>query len=536
MIFQELRKASLLSLVGALVVGCSTSHHRNKADEEVYAILSKAQKHVFNKDTKFTINTATNQQPSDSITNESLLERTNQKGSIHLNINDTLDYALANSRTYQTEKERLYLTALSLSDVRETFSLNPNSSFDSSASRQSDGDGLLNAGAQNSLTKILKGGGRISLSLANDLLKFFTGGGSTRSVTSAISANLSQPLLRGRGSEIAAENLTQATRNVIYQIRDYNSFQQDFSQGLVISYLSLVQQKERVRNQLTNFESRKANYEYLEARSIDRASSSAVAQAKQDVLQAETAHITAQANYQNQVDSFKTSIGMPAGFELTLDDGELETITKAGLRPFIYSEEEAYRLALKHRAEILNAVDGFEDQRRDLIIAADDLKTRLDFVSNASIVNSGNRWERLNFNDLSANVGLELDLPINQTRERNNYRRALISFDTNARSLSQNHDNLRNLIGRRFRELEQFRKNYVIQLGAVKLAERRVEENELRLKTGTLIFRRLSESQDSLISAQNAVTAALVNYQESRLRLYQEIGLLDIDQPQFWLK
>jgi len=516
-------------------VSCSASYHQNKVDEEVYGILNKAHKKVFDRDKEFSLGSKTTKDSLGEVSNKSLQKRTNTEGVAQFSLEETLVYAVKNSRSYQARKERLYLSALSLSDTKQDYSITARSSFSGDYTRQSDGDELLNVGGQNAVSKLLKSGGSISLSLANDLLSFFTGG-STRSVTSALGLNIMQPLLRGRGADIAAERLTQASRNVIYEVREYAAFQQTFSRETVIDYISLIQQEERVKNQLTNLESRKANYDYLKARSIDRASSSDVAQAKQAVLVAETAYIQAKVGFENAVDAFKIQIGMPAGFEFSLNRTELDKLAKVGLRSFKYSESEAYEMALQHRGEILNAIDRFEDSRRNVLVTADSLRTTLDFVARASLNNSGNRWERLNTEDISRSVGLELDLPVNKSRERSNYRRSLISFDAQARSLSQSHDELRNLIKRRFRELDQFRNNYQIEIGAVKLAERRVEENELRLKMGTLIFRRLSESQDDLIRAQNAATTALVNYQESRLRLYEEIGLLDIEKAEFWLK
>ncbi len=528
-------KTLCLTLFCIGFTGCSARYHQNQVDNEVYSLLSEAQKKVFKREQEFTLGATSSQETLGDITNHSIQKRTNQKGALQLSLSETLDYAIKHSRNYQTRKERLYLSALSLNDAKQTYSVTPRSSFDGDFTRQSDGDELLNVGGQNSLSKLLKSGGSISLSLANDLLSYFTGG-SSHSITSTVGLNIMQPLLRGRGADIAAERLTQASRNVIYEVRNYAFFQQTFSREIVIDYISLIQQEERVNNQLTNYESRKANYEYLQARSIDRASSSEVAQAKQAMLEAETAYIQAQVGYENAIDSFKIQIGMPAGTELALDRTELDKLAKAGLRSFKYSEQDAYKLALQHRANILNAIDEFEDSRRNVLVTADSLRTTLDFVARASLANSGDRWERLNTDDISSSVGLELDLPVNKRRERNNYRRSLISFDAEARSLSQSHDELRNLIKRRFRELEQYRNNYKIEVGAVKLAERRVEENQLRFKMGKLIFRRLSESQDDLIRAQNAATDALVNYQESRLRLYEEIGLLNIEQPSFWLK
>ncbi len=525
----------ILCAATLLVSGCSTSYHKNKADKEVYAILQQAEEHVFQRKTRFSIDTATSRLPLKEITNSKILKKTNKKGSVKLNLTDCIEYATANSRAYQNQKEALYLVALNMSDAKIPFRLNPSSTADASFQRAADGTRLFEADSNNTLSTILRSGGSLSLSLANDLITHFIGG-SNEPVSSFLTLNLAQPLLRGRGSEIAAENLTQSYRNVIYQLRTYASFQRNFSREIVIDYLRILQLEEQVQNELTNLKSRQENFEYLQARSIDRASPEEVADAQQEVLEAEVRYVNAQSDLSTSLDVFKVSIGMPAGITLELDSRELDRLVKAGLVPLKFTEKVAYQTALKHRSELLNDVDEFEDVRRQVIIAADELKTQLDFVSSTSIQSSGERWERLNFNDISTNIGLELDLPVNRRRERNDYRRTLILFDSEARALSQTHDQLRNLIKLRYREIEQFRRNYEIQIGAVKLAQRRVEGNQLRLKAGTLIFRRLSESQDALINAQNAVTSALVNYQESRLTLYEELGILDFKQADFWLK
>jgi len=112
----------------------------------------------------------------------------------------------------------------------------------------------------------------------------------------------------------------------------------------------------------------------------------------------------------------------------------------------------------------------------------------------------------------------------------------LINFEASIRSLGKNFDELRNLLDQRIRELEQFRQSYEIQQNAVVLAQKRVEGNQLRLKAGTVIFRRLSESQDALIAAKNAETRALVDYLGARLDLLVDLGVLESDQQRYWLK
>jgi hypothetical protein len=56
------------------------------------------------------------------------------------------------------------------------------------------------------------------------------------------------------------------------------------------------------------------------------------------------------------------------------------------------------------------------------------------------------------------------------------------------------------------------------------------------LEAGRAEVRDLVDAQDSQINAENAVTAALVDYQQTRLQLLLDIGALDTEAPKFWLK
>lgn len=526
----------LLTILGvSLLSACSTGYHLNKVDEEVYEILKQAETDVYGKSSDFSISTKRSTQPVDKVTNASLMKLSAKSGKLKLSIAESLKYAVQNSNEYQSQKESLYLAGLSMSDSKIPYQWGQRSTVGVSRNRNSAGLQSLSVDANQSINTLFAAGGTAGLTLANDLLKFFTGG-TDRSIGSVVSFRLMQPLLRGQGAEIAAENLTQSYRNVIYQMRTHEDFQRTFFRQIVIDYLSIIRLKQTVDNERQNLESREENFQYLKARSIDREAPNEVADAEQNVLQAEVRLINAKTSYESALDSFKVTLGMPAGMDLELDLKELNRVTQAGLPSLTLTEHSAYKLALNNRGVLLNEIDRFEDIRRDVVISADDLRAQLDFVANASLANSGDRWERLNFDDLSAGIGIELDLPVNRERERNTYRRTLVRFHASARSLRQTHDELKNLIRLRLRQLEQFKRNYTIQVGALKLAEKRVEGDQLRLKAGTLIFRRLSESQDSLIQARNAVTLALVNYQESRLRILAELGTLNIDKSNFWLK
>ena len=98
------------------------------------------------------------------------------------------------------------------------------------------------------VSQLFKTGGRLSVSLANDLLRYFIGkpaGVARNSAIDTISVDLAQPLLRGFGrNDPNVENLTQAERNVVYAIRSYSQYQNQFAVNIVNDYFSLLGQKD----------------------------------------------------------------------------------------------------------------------------------------------------------------------------------------------------------------------------------------------------------------------------------------------------
>ncbi|MDB4304879.1 TolC family protein [bacterium] len=530
----SVRPLSLGALLAFLLLtGCSQSNYKKQADKDVYAILKKVEADIFGKSSEFSISSG---KKAKDVTSVKVLNARSQRGKVTLSLDEALTYAIANSREYQSEKEKLYLTALTLTGERHNFRPNFFGGTRTDYSRLSDGERTGTASSNVGANQALLAGGSLGINIANDLLKYFTGD-PRRSAASVLSLNITQPLLRGAGQKIAAERLTQANRNVVYAVRDYTHFQNTFSVEIVNDYFDLLQLKNVIFNEFNNYESRRANREYLTARE-DRESPEAQGDAEQDELQAKNRYISSITSYRNSLDRFKITLGLPQTTELRLEDNEIDLIRKAGAKSLHLVSQEAFLVALDHRLPLFNQIDRFEDNKRQVAIAANQLKADLNIVGGSSLANDGGAtdYTDFDFKNVRTTVGLQLNLPLDRLRERNNYRATLINFESATRTLGQNFDELRNLLDLRIRELEQFRQTYQIQQNAVVLAKKRVEGNQLRLKAGTVIFRRLSESQDALISAQNAETRALVDYLSARLNLLIDLGVLQTDQKRYWLK
>jgi outer membrane protein TolC len=516
--------------------GCSTGFYKKRADKGVYEILKKVENDIFGESSGFSIDTPTSGKKTKDVTALKLLKSRNKGGEITLSLDQALGYAIKNSREYQSEKEKLYLTALNLTGERHNFRPSFFGRTRAESNRLSDGERTGTTSTDLGINQALRTGGSLGISIANDLLRYFTGD-PRRSAASVLNLNVTQPLLRGAGSKIAAERLTQANRNVVYAVRDFSHFQNTFSVEIVNDYFDLLQLKNVIFNEYNNYESRRANKEYLTAR-VDRESPEAQGDAKQDELQAKNRYISSITSYRNALDRFKITLGLPQTTNLRLDDKEIDLIRAAGAKSLYLGSQEGFLVALDNRLPLFNQIDRFEDNKRQVAIAANQLKADLNIIGSGSLNSDGGPtdYADFDFKNVRTSVGLQLNLPLDRLRERNDYRATLINFESATRTLGQNFDELRNLLDRRIRELEQFRQSYQIQQNAVVLAKNRVEGNQLRLKAGTVIFRRLSESQDALISTQNAETRALVDYLGARLNLLIDLGVLQSDQKRYWLK
>ncbi len=523
--------------VVSLFAGCSAAHYRHSADKETYGIIQQVEGQIFGHTNAFDINTDYSSRPPAEITPPELIADRLQTNERVLSIDDALDLAVTRSRRYQSAKESLYLTALTLTGQQYAFSPKFFASSAGSFTRTSGGEQFVAVRNRVGMSQLLKTGGALSVTLANDILRYYTGD-PRRSAISLISVDVAQPLLRGFGhNNLAVENLTQSERNVIYAVRNYSFFQDQFAVEIINDYFDLLAQKEGIRNRYTNFLGRVQSTQRLEARSHDRERLADVDQTRQAELTARINYVNAVAGYRNSLDQYKIKLGLPLGEKVTLVDQTLDDLESTGLVPTMLDVDAAYHLATERQLQVLNAIDRFEDSKRKVRVFANQLKADLKLTGNVALKSDPpTDYTSFNPNQVAASVGLELDLPIDRLLERNAYRTTLVQFEAELRSFTLTLDSLKDSVQKGLRTLDQRRQNYEIQKNALELANRRVASASMLLEAGRAEVRDLVEAQDAQISAQNAVIAAITDYQQSRLQLLLDVGALDTTVPQFWLK
>jgi hypothetical protein len=87
----------------------------------------------------------------------------------------------------------------------------------------------LNLGTVAGFGKLFSTGGQLLMGFANELLFNFAGKNPQQpTVVSALPISFMQPLLRGGGRAVTLEPLTQVERNLLYQVRSFGLFRQQF--------------------------------------------------------------------------------------------------------------------------------------------------------------------------------------------------------------------------------------------------------------------------------------------------------------------
>lgn len=450
-----------------------------------------------------------------------------------LTLEEALAIAAENSRDFQRQKEDVYLAALDVTFQRYLFDarFGVSSSYDwtSSPGDPRQRDGTLSADF--SLTQQLASGGLLVFTFGTDLIKRFTGveftNGDDHTTSSLFDLSFSQPLLRGAGRTVVQEPLVQSERDAVYALRDFERFRQEFAVRVASEYYRILQQVDQIDN------ARRSYVQFIDAREqsealADRGRRSQIQldQAVSSELSARNSWITAQRSFQDAIDSFKLTLGLPMEADLGLDPAEFAQLRERGLAPVLINEARAVQVALDRRLDHLNEIERLEDAERRVYVSADDLRTALDLSAGVSIPSDRDTVFEPRTSQTTWRAGATLDLPVDKLAERNAYRRSLFQRDVQSRAVSLSEDQVRQDVRDALRRLAQLRETHRIAIESVAVAERRVQSTSLQLRMGRIQIRDALDATDALNRARNQLTQALVDHEVARLELWRDMGLL----------
>jgi len=594
----------VLVCIGLTFCGCRTpTAHREKADEVAHKIIETKQQEALGKTEPLSI-----ERPSDilrrrlikeqglPISSEASLGTDKLKPVAHwpdesyppevsspdanipiepnrplrISLVDALQIAARSSPDYQTSKEQVFQSALALDLRRNDFRTILTTRADGSLTRDVEArETSLAAGGTVGVARTLKNGLDISTALAIDLVKLLPG---TFGRTLSVDPSVSIPLLRGAGRHIVTEPLTQAEREVVYQMWDFERFKRTFAVDIAQRYYGVLRQMDSLKNSENNYRSaiQSARWSRRQA-DAGRIPEIQVDQAVQRELSSRNGWISSQEGLKNSLDSFKASIGLPPDALIELDPNDLAQLreraeeyvkamreaSKAGTTEIVppadapvtliapskeeagqyeIDESVAVRLALENRLDLHIANGEVYDAQRRVVVAADALKATLNVGAGARLVANDNDGT-LGFETHEYSGLLTLDLPIDEksrVSERNTYRNSLISLERATRNVQDLEDQIKLSIRGELRTLLESRESLKIQAQSVVVAEKRVNSAQLFLEAGRAEIRDLLEAQDALLSARNQLTSAVVNYRVAELQLQRDLDLLTITKEGLW--
>ena len=590
---------SLLSMTLFAALGCGTmaSMYRKSADKAAGKIIEKKQTQLFGSKQKFTI-----ERPSDILRKRLLVaQELPQAGKASLGANNldkipfwpekeypvseksgsdedgitleagkplvlslvqTLQIGALNSAEYQTMKENVFQVALDANLQRHEFGFTVDGQVDTELTADNTTGETVRTESSSgslSLSKTFKSGARFATSVVTtvgvDVVSLLSGDTiTTKGITG--DASISIPLLRGAGRHIAAEPLTQAEQNLIYALYQLERYKKTFAVEVVSNYLNVLQQSDQVNNAAENY--RNLITSTRRTQRLADAGRSTVIQVNQSLQQELTARarwINAIKTQENQLDSFKTSIGLPADANIQLERSELDRLSRqyatmttalassttddtsestklvppsmAGAGALEMGEGTALKLAFENRLDLRVAEGKIYDAQRAVVIKANALKADVTLLGTAISTNPEDTT--LDFNRGILSGLLTIDLPFDRISERNAYRKSYIALDQAVRNVQSLEDTIKLSVRQSLNQMLQTRESVAIQTKAVSVAENQAKSTNMFYEAGRSELRDLLDAQAALLTARNSLSSAVVQYRSAELAFQRDTGVLKID-------
>jgi outer membrane protein TolC len=602
------------SLVSILLfqVGCQTpAHYRFEADTVAKTIIQEKQKQALGKTEAFTI-----ERPSDILRRRLLIQQNlphvgeaslgtdkltpidpwPEKGypqatlspdriksvepgkPLKLSLIEALQVGARNSFEYQTRKEDIFRAALDLDLERNEFRNTFRGLVDSLISTNLKGeDTVTSTETTGSVdwSRKLKSGVAFSAALAIDLVKLLTQDRPS-SLGLVFDGTIAIPLLRGSGKHIVTEPLTQAERNVVYAVWEFERFKKTLAVNIATEYLEVLRQLNEVENSAENYRNLIASTRRTRRMAdAGRVPEIQVDQSRQNELRARNRWISAEESNKNRLDVFKLSIGLPPDAEIVLDKSALDRLValtsrimaditgeealNAGKRtppadasielvkpgpenagPLEMDGKKAIELGMKNRLDLRVSEGKVYDAQRNVVVSADALRAEVTLFGTAelgeprSIATADLDNAQLRAEEGIYSALLAIDLPFERTAEGNAYRESFIALEESVRETQILEDDIKRSIRRELRDMYEARESRRIQARARFIAERRVKSTTLFFEAGRIPIRDVLEAQEALINTKNALTAAVVDYRIAELEFQRDTGLLQIDEKGLW--
>jgi len=209
-------------------------------------------------------------------------------------------------------------------------------------------------------------------------------------------------------------------------------------------------------------------------------------------------------------------------------------------KPVDLTVNQAIQIALGNRLDLQNALAQVTDAWRNVEVGANALQGFLNFVYNGSFNEAPNHYGLFRFDAANSiqTFGLQFDAPINRRAERNQYRADQIQYQRNRRAYMLARDTVVQNIRLDMRQLVLAQRTFEINREQIITASRQLEQAESEIRSPTDISipatLNLLTALTGILTARNALISTWVSYETSRLSLYRDFDMMDIDSNGVW--
>jgi outer membrane protein TolC len=521
--YKRHRRAPVAVLAALLTLGagCGPTNYKQDADERVYDLIDRQWDPAFGPRTNYKVSDTP---PAPDAVQ---IERAVPASGI-ITLSQAVALATAHNREYQTQRDLLYTTALDLRLVQRAYETQLFGG--GSVLYTNDGAGwrdeLVAAEANVGFNRLLATGTQISTRVALAWFEILSGR-RDRGLASIFDVAVTHPLLRGSDRRVVMEDLTQAERDLLYQIRSFNRFRKTFVVSVISQYYRALELRvlaDHAANYVAALEELGSQVEnlvgagYLPVHEHGRV--------VQEKLRAQDIHIEACKLYREALDNFAITLGLAPTATFDLHARAMEMLRAQGIPKPELVETEVIETALCRRLDLTNRADAVLDAQRHVYVAADGLRAELNLVVDARAQSHG-------FDD-EAVAGAVLDLPLDRVPEQSLYRKALLAANQRQRDYDLAADTVRLEVRRAHRNLIEAADRHDVALERLDEARERIDKTQALMEYGRVSSRRVLGAEFDLFLARDAATRALVNYAVATLEFYRDSGVLQVRPDGMW--
>jgi len=210
------------------------------------------------------------------------------------------------------------------------------------------------------------------------------------------------------------------------------------------------------------------------------------------------------------------------------------------INKFTIPMADAVCIGLENRLDLMNSRAVVMDARRRVEIAADRLQAVLEIRAEGNIgTPTGSRPLDFRGKNSSFRAGIAFTAPLDQVAERNAYRAALINYQRVRRTYIAAEDSVKREIRVNWRQLSTLKQNLENSRRAVRSSARQFLSAVIE-STAPGQLRRgdpglaLLTALDAVLGSQNSLIGIWVDYEQSRLNIYRDMGIMEIDEKGIW--